>query len=405
MGVDVEVVGVKAEEHCRLVYVGNDGDVYESGSGASPRRLTWGWSDAKTPDRLHYVWPSFSPDGSHVACFGVRTGAAPEAGLYAVHEDGFRMHEIWRMSEAAPVAESWSSDSRHIALLLQSREDLRLEIASMESPGQTQLLDQGAPLFWSWSPNDSIIAVHTGGSRNIYDEARLAIFDVVGGRAEEMIRLVPGEFRTPTWSPDGRTLAYVDASDPRREMLAFHRIADGETDFVAPIGGQTVTLWAPDGKTVAVAEAHGDSPHVYSGLRLIDTETGVTQAIFDDDLVSFFWTPCSTRLAVVSFDERQGMRWSVVHTDGSRQTLPTSFYPSRELVYFCWFFDQFATSHPLISPDGKLLVFAGHIAGSGAPEGSPNSVYVTSLAGDTAVERVGDGHFACWDGQVRPVAA
>jgi Tol biopolymer transport system component len=404
--VAVEVFGVKAEERCRLVYVGDDGDVYESGSGAGPRKLTWGWSDVQTPDRLHYVWPSFSPDGSHVACFGVRTGAAPEAGLYAVHEDGFRVHEIWRMTEAAPVCESWSADSRHIALLLQTRDDLRLEIAGMDAPGRTTLLDQGAPLFWSWSPNDSIIAVHTGGSRSIYDEARLSVFDVAGGSVEELDRLVPGEFRTPTWSPDGSRLAYVDASRPGREMLAFYRIADGQTDRVEPVDGQTVMLWAPDGRTLAVAEASGDSPHVYAGLRLIDVATGATQAIADDELVSFFWAPCSTKLAVVSFDERSGMRWSILDTSGSRQMLPTSFYPSRELVYFCWFFDQFASSHPLISPDGRQLVFAGHIAGAEPRDRSAaNSVYVTSLAGDSGVERVAAGHFACWDNHMRAVAA
>jgi hypothetical protein len=399
----VEVVGLEPEQRCRLVYVGDDGDVYEAGGGQDPRRLTFGWSDARTPDRLYYVWPAFSPDGAHVACFGVRTGDAPEAGLYTVHENGVRMDEIWRMTEAAPVCESWSADSKHIALLLQSRDNLSLEVASLASPGKTQLLDRGAPLFWSWAPSGSMIAVHTGGSRSIYDEARLTIFDVSDG-VREVDRLVPGEFRTPTWSPDGTRVAYVDGSGSE-EMLALYWPHEGRRELIEPVSGQTVMLWAPDGSALAVSEASGDSPHVYSGVRLVDPAGGQTRVVCEDEMISFFWSPGSERLICVAFDESSGMRWSLVGKDGSKQVLPTTFFPSRELVYFCWFFDQFAGSHPLISPDGKQLVFAGQIAGSSDAEAGSTSVYVTSLAGDQGVERLAAGHFACWDSHLRQVAA
>jgi hypothetical protein len=69
---------------CRLVYVGHDGDLYQSGPGNASQRLTWGWAGADRRGRLYYVWPSYSPDGALVACFGVRPGPSPEAGLYAV---------------------------------------------------------------------------------------------------------------------------------------------------------------------------------------------------------------------------------------------------------------------------------------------------------------------------------
>ena len=95
----VEVESGLAKETSRLVYVGGDGDVYEAGYGdgneSEPRRLTWGWSEGEDDDgRLQYVWPSYSPDGSHVACFGVGAGESAHAGLYAVGQHCPRLQQF-----------------------------------------------------------------------------------------------------------------------------------------------------------------------------------------------------------------------------------------------------------------------------------------------------------------------
>jgi len=402
------VVLLEAEESCRLLYVGDDGDVYQSRLGGPKgpglaRKMTWGWNEVASPDRLHYVWPAWSPDGSQIACFGVRSGSSPEASLYTVANDGIRMSELWRMTEAAaPVCESWSPDSRSIAILLQGEDELHLEVARVDSPGRTTTIDRGAPLFWSWSPQASYLAVHTGGSASIYEDARLSVFHV-GKECTRLVELTPGEFRTPTWSPDGRRLAYVDGSDSQGEYLAFYRLEDGDIDVVQQVHGQTAMLWSPDGRTLALAEALGDSPHVYSGITLVDVETRETRVIEQGEVVSFFWSPCSKRLVTMAFDADAGMRWSVLDTEGrGKRSLGESFFPSRELVYFSWFFDQFAASHPLISPDGAHLVFAGHLGSrAAAPARSGSNVYVAALDGGLPLQRVASGHFACWDARLR----
>lgn len=386
---------------CRLVYVGDDGDLYQSGPDNVSRRLTWGWAGADRRGRLYYVWPSYSPDGALVACFGVRPGPSPEAGLYAVAQDGVSMHEIWRMNGAAPICESWSPDSRRIALLLQGDEGLRLEIADISSPGASIELERGSPLFWSWCPTQPLLAVHTGGSRSVYEDARLTIFHTESG-CKEIARLSPGEFRTPAWSPDGMRLAYVDASSSGREFLAIYRVADGVSEIVRAVEGHSAILWSPDGRYLAVSEALGETPHMFTGVSMVDVRTGRSEIVSDDSIVAFFWSPCGSKLVSISFSEDGGMQWSVFDVGGWRRTLASRFYPSRELVYFCWFFDQFAASHPLISPDGRSVAFAGHLADErGRPTGGESSVYLIPIDDDRPAERLASGHFACWDARVR----
>ena len=310
------------------------------------------------------------------------------------------MMEIWRMTGAAPICESWSADSSRIALLLQSDDGLRLEVVDINRPGRSTVVEHGSPLFWSWSPKNRYIAVHAGGSRSVCEEARLCIYDTEDG-CEEIARLDPGEFRTPAWSPDGKRIAYVE-SDDDEERLAIYRLEDGVSEIVRPVEGHSALLWSPDGRYLAVSEALGETPHMFTGVSLVDVRTGHREVVNDSSIVGFFWSPCSSRLVSISFNDQGGMQWSVFDVLGSRRTLDVRFYPSRELVYFCWFFDQFANSHPLISPDGERITFAGHVtddAGNMASEDS--SVYVLSLAGEGPAQRVAGGHFACWDGYVR----
>ena len=37
-----------------------------------------------------------------------------------------------------------------------------------------------------------------------------------------------------------------------------------------------------------------------------------------------------------------------------------TFWPSRDQLFYLHFFEQYSNSHPIVSVDGRMLVFAGH---------------------------------------------
>ena len=177
---------------------------------------------------------------------------------------------------------------------------------------------------------------------------------------------------------------------------------DGVSEIVSPVEGHSALLWSPDGRYLAISHALGETPHVFTGVSVVDVRTGRTEVVNDNSVVSFFWSPCSKKLLSIAFNDDGGMEWSVFDVAGMRRSLRSRFYPSRELVYFCWFFDQFASSHPLISPDGSTVAFAGHVTDDeGKWTGGESGIYLMSLSDERPARRLADGHFACWDARLR----
>ena len=70
------------------------------------------------------------------------------------------------------------------------------------------------------------------------------------------------------------------------------------------------------------------------------------------------------------------------------------FAPTRETVFVASFFDQYATSHAPIAPDGATLAIAGRLADDTADSGP--RVYVVPTDGSGASVAVGEGVSPVW---------
>ena len=100
----------------------------------------------------------------------------------------------------------------------------------------------------------------------------------------------------------------------------------------------------------------------------------------------------------VGLDEARKCLWWNLHLveSGDRRTIGP-FRPTRELMFHLHFFEQFAGSHPLVSPDGRFLVypsFEGALAGPDAPPGRPRIEVVELGRPEMPTVAVAHGRYA-----------
>jgi TolB protein len=95
---------------------------------------------------------------------------------------------------------------------------------------------------------------------------------------------------SPTWSPDGSSIAYV-SFDQKKPVIVLQNLAQGTTRVVANFrGNNSAPAWAPDGKSLAVALSKDGLYQVYRiaatggpATRLTDSSGIDTQPAFSPD--------------------------------------------------------------------------------------------------------------------------
>lgn len=99
-------------------------------------------------------------------------------------------------------------------------------------------------------------------------------------------------------------------------------------------------------------------------------------------MLAFFWSPDSDQIAYVtttavspgSFSAKMssarqgtgGLSWSVLDVESGAVRSYGSFVPTEQMLYVLTYFDQFAQSHRLWSPDSRHLVYSEMTANSEA---------------------------------------
>ncbi len=407
-----------------IAYTGDKGNIFaattHNGQLQQPAQLTWHWDvppqeGETTPNPLTYVWPSWAPDGSQIACFGLRGAPGPhvQATVYAIAADGIESRELASISGGMPIYGNWSPRADAFAALIQRGESaLSLEIVSLDQPGQMTPLLSGAPLFWSWSPHGDKLAVHVGGRRRDSAQARVVLIDTVSGQIERTISDQPGHFRVPSWSPQENLLAYVEQEEDGSQTLRLLDVNSGKTGPVASLNGSVAALWSADGQALAFGTTARPSSLLLTSIQVLDLATGQILSLrdesnpADESTTGFFWSPRGDALFTLSVDIRHShLRWQRIERASGQTTEIVRFLPSREQTLFFSFFDQYALSHPPIAPDGSALAFAGHQIGPVALDtSSPTQIYVAQLDQPTdqsgAAHPIGVGNFVCWGTQL-----
>lgn len=380
-----------------IAYANHDGQVFvvrPDGSNAS--RIS--------PDEGVFTWPVWSPDGKRVSFSGASIdgdGRGPLA-LYLYDLDDRRSRTVYTndprlgpILPGMPHYPLWSPDGARLAFMAGAPQGLTLFVTDTNPGSRPELVVQAAPLYASWSADSTRLVVHGG--------VDILLADVNGRVSVEAFGVQTDRLRVPAWWPAGDRIALV-ASAPEGDPAIY--VTDVESDrrtHLETVPGSTAFLWSPDGEMLAASHTEPGSL-VSDGISVFSAKgrrLPVSVEDEDEDIVAFFWSPDSAKLAYVSLaDGPSTLRWMVLDVRHGNQWPLADFEPSAAQATLLTFFDQFAYSHSPWSPSSDALVFAGTLANAGVSasmsQQPASHIFVVGSGRNPLVQRVADGFLAVW---------
>ena len=332
-----------------------------------------------------FSFPAWAPDGTRVAAI---TNGGDGAAIEVFAADATEPSPadgtvLYRSESSRPFYLYWTPDGTAVSFLTQEDSSLALRSAPADGSAGATTLRQGAPMYWAWEAPGRML-VHTGGDAK-------AFLGAVGadGSTVSTVAAVPGVFRAPSVSADGRYEAYAVAP-PGAGAAVVVAASDGSTSFDVPVFGPAAMGFAPSGPQLAFIGAREEDrpvPLPLGPLRIIDAGTGVVRQLLGGEVVSFFWSPDgrtiatigvadeanpgpaagTARLAAVRSDEpameptvdATGVDVSLVFVDvasgkATRAQIVhlSPLFVNQVLPYF----DQYALSHRVWAPDASAIL-------------------------------------------------
>jgi len=186
----------------------------------------------------HYAFPRFSPDGRNV----VVTIDAPTPDLWLYDISAGTLRQI--TFDAGATNPVWTPDGQRVAFSSNSGPARNLFwIPTFQSAQAERLSTSEHPqLPGSWSPDGRTLAFVERDPANGRD---IRLLPMAGDRTSRPLLDSPFDEGAPRFSPDGRLLAYVSNESGRSEVFV-RSLAAGRGVQVSSNGG-TEPVWARDG--------------------------------------------------------------------------------------------------------------------------------------------------------------
>ena len=284
--------------NCDIFVMKTDGD--------QPRNLT---ADPMSDDYS----PAWSPDGTKIAFSSERLGNQE---IYVMDADGENLVQLTR-HRAYDASPSWSPDGRKIAFT-SDRDHLFVvgpgqigdtEIYVMNADGKNivRLMKFGG---WnhepSWSPDGRKIAFVSEPNRS----GNLEIY-VMEANGKNPVRLTrnPGWDADPSWSPDGTKIAFESRRNENMDIYTIETDGGNLVRLTKDPASDSSPSWSPNGRKIAYASKRNENFEIY----VMDADGGNPTNLTRDPALDSnpAWSP--VQLAI-SPKTRLLMLWATIKT-------------------------------------------------------------------------------------------
>jgi TolB protein len=365
-------------------------------------------------DSTALAYPTWSPDGRQVAFIAQReTGGAVESVLHTVSTVGGDPTTLYASTEQPAFYLYWSPDSQYVSFLTQEDTGLALRLAPADGSEDARVLGRGAPFYWSWSPDAQEMLTHVGGARRLSEDAYLAILSNQPESKPDVLADAPANFQAPAWSPDGSRLLYASEDENGEQALYVRQRESGAVKKLVNVSGFVEFNWSSDSQRIAYQQI--DDPRIapLGHTFIMNSDGSEWRQVSRDLTAAFFWSPDGQRLAILvpSLEEEEPsahtgglaaplaqeqqlqFRWWLVDMPSGELQPLVAFRPTRSFLFILPYFDQYAQSIRLWSPDSRYLVYSHQESAQQA------GIWVVDTEGEEAPRRLADGVLAVWSWQ------
>ena len=238
--------------------------------------------------------PRWSPDGQSIAFLSQRGG--DKNNLFVIRVSGGEAEQI-TTAKASISAFAWAPDGKSLAYVMPEPKSDEEEKAAKEKR-DARVIDENDKLAGihvvsvargadgkrspkklntgsvhvtgiDWAPDSSAIAFSHQRTPKVFDQADISVVRVREGGPRVLIA-TPADELDPTYSRDGRSIAYVTSDDPPTWA------STGWVRVAPAAGGASISLaktfdeqasilgWSADGRALVVSETEGTGGRIYS---------------------------------------------------------------------------------------------------------------------------------------------
>ncbi|MBK6770520.1 MAG: PD40 domain-containing protein [Ardenticatenales bacterium] len=228
--------------------------------------------------------------------------------LYAIQPSGVGRRQLTNTDDMAEAQPSWSPDRRSVAytgsLVGDDANAWGIWVLNAATGERRQLTSGPNDFEPDWRPDGaSILFTRITRTGNAIAAAELAVVAPDGTGYRPIVRLSDGSgtIGNPSWSPDGRRIAFTLARALDGGELYVANADGTETRRLLAHGGwdDIDSRWSPDGRYLAFASGANQAGPVVHDIWLMDLTTGIVGTVAHHALWNLrrpTWSPDGRRL-------------------------------------------------------------------------------------------------------------